>query len=115
MVEFRQNTDTQTPNACHAAPRRLPVRIKPSTAIRQDYTGLAELCHSIDEPVVLTRNGEADLVVMSYESFRRREAREALQAKLLVADRELADGTPLQDAEEAFARVRERIDAAAKE
>lgn len=88
------------------------MRIKPSTAIRQDYKGFAELCHSIDEPVVLTRNGEADLVVMSYEAFERREARAKLQAKLLVAERELAADVPLIAAEDALARVQERIDAA---
>ena len=83
--------------------------IKPSTAIRQDYTGFAELCHSIDEPVVLTRNGEADLVVMSYEAFERREARAKLHARLQVADRELAAGTPTVAAEDVLARVADRI------
>jgi hypothetical protein len=38
------------------------MNIKPSTTIRQDYNGF-------------TRNGEADLVVMSHETFRRMEAR----------------------------------------
>ena len=88
------------------------MRIKPSTAIRQDYTGFADLCHSIDEPIVLTRNGEADLVVMSYEAFERREARAKLQARLLVADRELAAGAPLIPAEDVLARLQERVDAA---
>ncbi len=86
------------------------VRIKPSTAIRQDYTGLADLCHSIDEPVVLTRNGEADLVVMSYEAYQRAEARVKLQARLLAADRQAADSTALLDAVSVFDRIRARID-----
>lgn len=84
--------------------------IKPSTAIRQDYTGLAELCHSIDEPVVLTRNGEADLVVMSYEAYRRAEARVRLQARLLAADRQSEDLTSLLDATSVFDRIRTRVD-----
>lgn len=84
--------------------------IKPSTAIRQDYTGFADLCHSIDEPVVLTRNGEADLVVMSYEAFRRAEARVRLQARLLAADRQAADSSALLDATSVFDRIRARID-----
>lgn len=86
------------------------MRIKPSTAIRQDYTGLADLCHSIDEPVVLTRNGEADLVVMSYEAYQRAEARVKLQARLLAADRQAADSTALLDAVSVFDRIRARID-----
>lgn len=86
------------------------VLIKPSTAIRQDYTGMAELCHSIDEPVVLTRNGEADLVVMSYEAYRRAEARVQLQARLIAGDRQAEDPTALLDATSVFDRIRTRID-----
>jgi PHD/YefM family antitoxin component YafN of YafNO toxin-antitoxin module len=86
------------------------MRIKPSTAIRQDYTGFADLCHSIDEPVVLTRNGEADLVVMSYEAYQRAEARVKLQARLLAADRQIEGGQALLDAASVFDRVRTRVD-----
>lgn len=86
------------------------MRIKPSTAIRQDYTGFAELCHSIDEPVVLTRNGEADLVVMSYETFQRAEARIRLQVSLLAADREVDAGDPLLDGAALFDRIADRLD-----
>lgn len=88
--------------------------IKPSTAIRQDYKGFSELCHSIDEPVVLTRNGEADLVVMSYGAFRRAEARTLLEGKLLAAEHEITSGKPLRDADEVLGRVAERIDAATR-
>ena len=88
------------------------MRIKPSTAIRQDYTGFSQLCHSIDEPVVLTRNGEADLVVMSYEAFERAEARVRLQERLLVAERQIAAGEPLLDVATVFDRIRGRIDGA---
>lgn len=85
--------------------------IKPSTAIRQDYTGFADLCHSIDEPVVLTRNGEADLVVMSYEAYRRTEARITLQSRLAAADAQISSGDELLDVASVFDRVSERLDA----
>ena len=90
------------------------MHIKPSTAIRQDYKGFSELCHSIDEPVVLTRNGEADLVVMSYEAFELSEARRKLQCLLLTADRQFNEGTPLLDSASVFGRIRERIDGSAE-
>ncbi|AGL00106.1 type II toxin-antitoxin system Phd/YefM family antitoxin [Desulfoscipio gibsoniae] len=51
------------------------MHIKPSTTIRQNYNAFSKFCHELDEPVVLTRNGEADLVVMSHAAFRRMEAR----------------------------------------
>lgn len=90
------------------------VKIKPSTTIRQDYNGFSKLCHEIDEPVVLTRNGEADLVVMSYEAFRRMEARIKLQSKLVVAEKQVAEGAPLLDHDEVMARIRGKINAIKK-
>ena len=88
------------------------MNIKPSTTIRQDYNNFSKLCHELDEPVVLTRNGEADLVVMSYETFRRMEARIKLQSKLLVAEKQIAEGAQLLDHNEVVATVRRKINAA---
>ena len=88
------------------------MNVKPSTTIRQDYNGFSKYCHELDEPVVLTRNGEADLVVMSYDAFRRMEARIKLQSKLLVAEKQLAEGGQLLEHDEAIARMRRKIDAA---
>ncbi len=85
--------------------------IKPSTTIRQDYNGFSKYCHEIDEPVVLTRNGEADLVVMSYEAFRRKEARLKLQSKLLVAEKQTDEGSQLMDHDQVFAHMRRKINA----
>jgi PHD/YefM family antitoxin component YafN of YafNO toxin-antitoxin module len=88
------------------------MQIKPSTTIRQNYNGFSKLCHELDEPIVLTRNGEADLVVMSHEAFRRMEARIKLQSKLLVAEKQIANGEQLINHDEVMARVRRKIDAA---
>lgn len=87
------------------------MNIKPSTTIRQDYNGFSKLCHELDEPVVLTRNGEADLVIMSYEAYRRMEARYKLQAKLLVAEKQVAEGAQLLEHDEVIARIRGKINA----
>jgi len=90
------------------------MNIKPSTTIRQDYNGFSKYCHELDEPVVLTRNGEADLVVMSHEAFRRMEARIKLQSRLLAAEKQIAEGEQLMDHHEVIARMRRKIDAAKK-
>lgn len=86
------------------------MEIKPSTTIRQNYSGFSKYCHELDEPVVLTRNGEADLVVMSHEAYRRMEARIKLQNKLLVAERQVAEGVPLVEHDEVIASMRRKID-----
>ena len=84
--------------------------IKPSTAIRQDYTGFSALCHSTEEPIVLTRNGEADLVVMSWESYQRAEARLKLQGRLLESERQLEAGIEPVDSDVVLGRIRRRLD-----
>jgi PHD/YefM family antitoxin component YafN of YafNO toxin-antitoxin module len=88
------------------------MNIKPSTTIRQDYNGFSKYCHELDEPVILTRNGEADLVVMSHEAYRRMEARIKLQSKLLLAEKQIAEGEQLLDHDQVIARMRRKIDAA---
>ncbi len=87
------------------------MNIKPSTTIRQDYNGFSKYCHELDEPVILTRNGEADLVVMSHETYRRMEARIKLQAKLLVAEKQVAEGAELVAHDEVMARMRRKLNA----
>lgn len=88
------------------------MKIKPSTSIRQDYNSFSKYCHQLDEPVVLTRNGEADLVVMSHEAFRRMEVRIELQSKLLIAEKQIAEGAELIEHDEVVARMRDRVNAA---
>lgn len=88
------------------------MNIKPSTTIRQDYNGFSKYCHELDEPVVITRNGKADLVVMSHEAFRRMEARVKLQSKLLVAEKQIAEDEVLADHNEVIKRMRSKINAA---
>lgn len=88
------------------------MHIKPSTTIRKDYNGFSKYCHEIDEPVVLTRNGEADLVVMSHEAFRRMEARMKLQSKLLLAEKQVAEGAELVEHDQVMENVRRKIDEA---
>lgn len=89
---------------------RIPsvLTVKPSTAIRTDYKAFSELCHQTDDPILVTNNGENDLVVMSHEAFCRREAWCRLQMKLAVADRQIAEGN-VADHEDVMQRLKERI------
>lgn len=60
--------------------------IKPSTALRNEYTTISELAHDEAEPIYITKNGEGDLVVMSIEAFEQREELYRLRAKLAAAE-----------------------------
>lgn len=89
---------------------RLPsvLTVKPSSVIRSDYKKFSELCHATDDPVLITNNGENDLVVMSHEAFCRREAWYRLQMKLAVADQQMAEGK-MVDHDAVMSRLEERI------
>jgi len=84
--------------------------IKPSTAIRHDYSSFSKMCHETQAPVVVTKNGEADLVVMSHEAYQKMMARQRLGQMLSEVDREIAAGAPMRDFEETFAAIKKRIE-----
>lgn len=84
--------------------------IRPSTSIRHDYNSFSKLCHETQAPVVVTKNGEADLVVMSHEAYQKMIARHRLGQMLSEVDREIAAGEPMRDFEEVFAAIQKRIE-----
>lgn len=82
--------------------------VRPSSAIRSDYKAFSQLCWETDGPIIITNNGENDLVVMSHEAFCRREAWLRLQMKLGAADKQIEEGKLVEHAE-IFNRLRERV------
>ena len=60
------------------------MNIRPSAAIRQNYNEIADMCRKTAEPIVLTKNGEGDLVVMDIETYNRREKMLKLREELLA-------------------------------
>jgi hypothetical protein len=59
-----------------------------SLDIQQNYDGISALCKASSEPVYLSKNGVADLVVMDIESFQKREKMLELRENLLAAEEE---------------------------
>ena len=80
--------------------------IKPSTALRNEYNVISELCKERQEPVFLTKNGEGDLVVMSIEAYEFREEMLDLREKLLAAEANRLAGAKTYTVEEVSARLR---------
>ncbi|MDR1764965.1 MAG: type II toxin-antitoxin system Phd/YefM family antitoxin [Lachnospiraceae bacterium] len=85
--------------------------IKPSTAMRNDYTSISELCKAKHEPIFLTKNGEGDLVVMSIETYRLREEMLDLREKLLSAEANRLAGAKTYSLDEVSERLKEAIHA----
>ena len=79
--------------------------IKPSTALRNDYSKISRHCHETGEPVYVTINGEGDLAVMSIEAFEKRERTLEIREKLLEAQIQKASGLPMLDFDEAMSEL----------
>jgi len=86
------------------------VLIKPSTALRNEYNTISDLCKQKREPVFLTKNGEGDLVVMSIETYQFREEMLDLREKLLSAEANRLSGAKIFTIAEVSERLRELID-----
>ena len=81
---------------------------KPSSVIRSDYNAFSSLCHEMDEPVLITRNGESDLVVMSHEAYNDMIDRMKLTIELMEADHSL-NTSPTVSSKQVFSDLREMI------
>ena len=88
----------------------IAVLIKPSTALRNEYNTISELCKTRKEPVFLTKNGEGDLVVMSIEAYEQREEMLDLREKLLAAEAGRLSGAKTYTISEVSERLRGLID-----
>jgi prevent-host-death family protein len=84
--------------------------IKPSTALRNEYNSISELCKERREPVFLTKNGEGDLVLMSIEAYKYREEMLDLREKLLSAEANRLSGAKTYTIAEVSERLRGLID-----
>jgi len=75
--------------------------IRPSTAIRNDYNGIADLCKSSNEPIFLTKNGVEDLVVMSVKSYRMQKDISRLNEMILQSEQKRLSGERTYSIDEA--------------
>ena len=84
--------------------------IKPSAALRNDYSSISRLAKETKEPIYITKNGEGDMVLMSIDAFEKREQILQLRAKVLQAEQERLSGAETISISEAKKRLRERTD-----
>ena len=83
--------------------------IMPSTSLRNQYNEISEKCKQTGEPIYLTKNGEGDLVVMSIESFEKRQALLVLKERLLDIELEQRSGAKCYGLEELDAALKEIV------
>jgi len=83
-------------------------KIRPLTDLRNNTTDIAELAHAENEPVFITKNGYASLVLMSIEAYEASLARLEVYDKLATSQAEVESGKSLQTLDEVFAKYRKK-------
>ena len=80
-------------------PKIVPIRELKNT------NNIAELCHSTNEPIFVTKNGYGELVVMSMETYDEQLRRLELYQELAISESQFAEGKT-KDARKALSDVR---------
>lgn len=58
----------------------------------KDTSKISQMCHESDEPIFVTKNGYGDIVMMSMEAYERQLLLAEVDAKLAVAEEQIASG-----------------------
>lgn len=85
--------------------------IKSSTSLRNNYNLISKIAHENSEPVYITKNGEGDLVLMSIETFEKKEEALKLREKLLYAEQQRLNGETTISLDDAEKRLKEKLNA----
>lgn len=83
--------------------------IRPISDLRNHTDEISRICHGEGEPVFVTKNGKADLVVLSQAAFERLQARLELYEKLDGAEADAASGDRGVGHQEMMQSLRRRV------
>lgn len=83
---------------------KLSSQIKPISYLKSHTAEIVKTITESREPLVITQNGEAKLVVMDVKSFEEQENTMALLKLLAMGNREIEEGK-FRDAEDVFAEL----------
>jgi PHD/YefM family antitoxin component YafN of YafNO toxin-antitoxin module len=71
----------------------------------KDTSGVSELCHSLREPIYITKNGYGDMVLMSMELFEEQRKKWEMYSDIELSEEQIAQ-RKTRNAKEALASVR---------
>lgn len=85
------------------------LNIRPISELRNKAADISKFVHDTQEPVIITKQGYADMVVMSPEQYEYLLGDKRIDAALKVAETEAMSGAPRKDFREVAAEKRKRI------
>lgn len=68
---------------------------------------VSELCHKVDEPVYITKNGYGDMVIMSMDTFEGLSDRLKMYQSLMTSEQQIKEGK-VHDARKSLSSVKEK-------
>ena len=68
---------------------------------------ISDLCHEVDEPVYVTKNGYGDMVIMSMDAFENLSKRLKMYQSLMTSEQEIKEGKT-HDARTSLSTVKEK-------
>lgn len=71
----------------------------------KDTSGVSELCHSLKEPIYITKNGYGDMVIMSMELFEEQHKKWEIYSDIELSEEQISQGKT-KNAKAALAAVR---------
>lgn len=85
------------------------LNIRPISDLRNKSADISKLVHDTQEPVIITKQGYADMVVMSPEQYAHLVGDKRVDAAIKVAEAEAMSGAPRRDFREVAAEKRKRV------
>jgi len=73
----------------------------------KDTANISELCHTLNEPIYITKNGYGDMVLMSMDYYEAMQKKWEMYADLEVSEKQIAQGKT-KNAKSALQSVRSK-------
>lgn len=84
-------------------------QIRPVSDLRNHFADISREARENPEGIVLTKNGYADMVVMSYDAYSQKKLEEEVYLKLMEAELQARTTTERLSHEDVFVELRKRI------
>ena len=84
-------------------------QIRPVSDLRNNFADISYTVHETREPVILTKNGYGDMVVMSYDEYQKIQYEMGVMRELQAAELEAETTTERYAHEDVMDDLRERI------
>lgn len=87
------------------------LQIRPVSDLRNSFADISRTVHETGEPVILTKNGYGDMVVMSYEEYQSIQYEMGVTRELRAAELEAEAATERYAHDDVMAGIRARLKA----